>query len=162
MNCGWAQVIPDTYAIYLHDTVLFRFGGAMGIRAHGSLSASLYRPHTHFGDTPAFPTIFEKAAALMHGIITSHPFVDGNKRTGYALANLVLSKAGIHLDTSDAVKFKIVMDVALGHSNVESTATALKKVAAPVQCVHELSTPSDEIEALVLREHAILALLSDA
>jgi death-on-curing protein len=34
-----------------------------------------------FGED-AYPTIIEKAAALLHSLVLNHPFVDGNKRTG--------------------------------------------------------------------------------
>jgi prophage maintenance system killer protein len=36
---------------------------------------------TAFGED-AYPTIHEKAAALLHSLARNHPFVDGNKRIG--------------------------------------------------------------------------------
>lgn len=39
-------------------------------------------------------TLIDKASCLLHGIITSHPFLEGNKRTGFNAAVLLLESNG--------------------------------------------------------------------
>ncbi|MGN6450185.1 MAG: type II toxin-antitoxin system death-on-curing family toxin, partial [Brucella intermedia] len=72
----------------LHQEQLRLQGGAAGIRDSGLLDSALARPlqKEAYGD----PDIFDLAAAYLFGILKNHPFVDGNKRTGLAAADLFL------------------------------------------------------------------------
>ena len=46
-----------------------------------------------FGED-AYPTLFGKAAALLHSLSSNHSLVDGNKRTGWASAIVFLDING--------------------------------------------------------------------
>jgi death on curing protein len=60
------------------------FVGPDMLRDFGLLESAVLRPQaTTFGDD-AYPTLHEKAAALLHSLARNHPFVDGNKRTARA------------------------------------------------------------------------------
>jgi death-on-curing protein len=100
-------------ATYLHNLLIDEFGGSKGIRDRGSLEAALNRPFATFDGHDLYPTIVEKATAIFESIIINHPFMDGNKRTAYALLEFILrqvqvqsgltkSKRGCHLK----LKFK--------------------------------------------------------
>lgn len=52
-----------------------------GIKDTGMLESAVARPFASAGGRDAFPDVFEKAAALFHGIIGNHSFYNGNKRT---------------------------------------------------------------------------------
>lgn len=67
-----------------HQMSLVKFGGLDGIRDENMLESSQYKPQQLFGY--GNPSIFDLAASYAFGIIKNHPFVDGNKRTGYMLA----------------------------------------------------------------------------
>jgi len=56
---------------------------------------------------------------MMHGIITGHPFIDGNKRTGFALARLILQDAGLDISSTEDDKYDLVILVATGKLDVE-------------------------------------------
>ncbi len=62
-------------------------GGREGIFSFTLLHSATERPKATFGGNDLYPTIFEKAAALIHSLIQNHPFNDGNKRT--ALISMV-------------------------------------------------------------------------
>ena len=47
-----------------------------------------------FAGTDPHPTLFEKAAMLLRGLIQGHPFNDGNKRTGLLVAAYFLEIVG--------------------------------------------------------------------
>lgn len=66
----------------LHEKVLAKYGGAAGIRDHDGLMSAVTRPLQSFGGQELYPDVIAKAAAFLESIITNHPFVDGNKRTG--------------------------------------------------------------------------------
>lgn len=105
-----------------HRELIRRFGGSDGVRDEGVLNASLSRPFATFDGVDLFPTSQEKAAAIMHGIITGHPFIDGNKRTGYALARLILQDAGLDVRAGLDETYAMVIRVATGQVDVEGVA----------------------------------------
>ena len=71
-------------ALAIHEKMLVLFGGLPGLRDSGLLESALARPQHlfHYGQ-PALP---ELAAAYAAGVVGNHPFLDGNKRTGFVLA----------------------------------------------------------------------------
>lgn len=78
----------------LHSMLIARFGGADGMRDEKALTSSLNRPlqHLTYGDPP--PSIFELATIYCSEIVKSHPFLDGNKRSGFVTAVLFLESNG--------------------------------------------------------------------
>ncbi|MBI2494789.1 MAG: Fic family protein [Candidatus Rokubacteria bacterium] len=72
--------------IELHRRLLQATGGASGIRDFGALASAIAQPKATFGDVDLYPTLVEKAAALCFSLVQGHPFVDGNKRVGHAVA----------------------------------------------------------------------------
>jgi death-on-curing protein len=83
-----------------HEKLLAEFGGATGIRDQNLLASALARPQNLSGYTR--PTIFELAAAYAFGVIKNHPFVDGNKRTGFTIAVMFLEINGLTFGASEA------------------------------------------------------------
>lgn len=71
----------------IHERVLAKGGGGLeGIRDAAMLHAAVARPFATFDGVELYPGDFEKAAALFHSLIKSHPFMDGTKRTAFASA----------------------------------------------------------------------------
>lgn len=79
-------------AVKLHDRSIALAGGAPGLRDPGLLASALGRLESHAGYGETDP--FALAAVLAEGIARNHPFVDGNKRTGFLVAVLFLRKNG--------------------------------------------------------------------
>ncbi|MEM6821103.1 MAG: type II toxin-antitoxin system death-on-curing family toxin [Verrucomicrobiota bacterium] len=92
--------LPQVAIHSIHNELLNRFGGSTGIRDEGLLDSALARPVQlfHYGK----PTLFECAASYAHGIVKNHPFIDGNKRTGFIAAALFLELNGYHFTSSEA------------------------------------------------------------
>jgi len=77
----------------VHDMMIARFGGTDGIRDEGLFESALARPaNIYHYDHSAQVT--QLAAAYADGIIQNHPFVDGNKRTGFMAAYMFLDING--------------------------------------------------------------------
>lgn len=70
----------------IHDDQIERYGGAAGIRDRGLLEAALYRPQTGY-----YTDLIEETAALWESLSQNHPFLDGNKRTAFAVAYTFLT-----------------------------------------------------------------------
>jgi death-on-curing protein len=75
-----------------HERLLSEFGGAPGIRDSGLLDSALARPENlqAYGK----PKLHELAAAYAFGVVKNHPFIDGNKRTGFTIAIMFLERNG--------------------------------------------------------------------
>jgi death-on-curing protein len=113
-------------ALFIHKRIIDETGGARGVRDIGALQSSIARPQATFGKMPLFPSILGKAAALLHGIILNHPFVDGNKRTGLTAAALFLQINGWKLDTSHEELESFVLEIAIGRHDVGEIANWLR------------------------------------
>jgi death on curing protein len=76
----------------IHALLIEEFGGAEGVRDFGALEAAVFRPQTGYYDDP-----IAEAAALFESLIQNHPFLDGNKRTALAAADVHLRMHGLEL-----------------------------------------------------------------
>jgi death on curing protein len=89
-------------------------GGRAEVRDMGLLQAAVVRPQaTVFGDD-AYPSLDEKAAALLHSLVTGHPLVDGNKRLGWVAVRLFYLQNGADIRPAVDDAFELVVNVADG------------------------------------------------
>ena len=89
-------------------------GGSVEVRDHGLLESALARPQTTvFGDD-AYPTLEDKAAALLHSLARNHALVDGNKRLALAGLFTFLGVNGRRLTLSNDEAYDLVIAVAAG------------------------------------------------
>lgn len=85
------------------------------LRAPGLLESAVHRPRARMFGTPAYADTYEQAAALLHGIATNRPLVDGNKRTAWLASATFLAVNGIDLaDADQDTAYDLVIDVAAG------------------------------------------------
>jgi death-on-curing protein len=76
----------------IHDDQIAQFGGSPGVRDMGQLEAALFRPQTGY-----YPDLVAEAAALWESLSQNHPFVDGNKRTAFAVMFTFLAVNGVDI-----------------------------------------------------------------
>lgn len=91
--------IDETDVYAFHQEMLAMFGGLAGLRDEGLLLSALSRPQSLFQYED--PSLFEMAAAYAHGIVKNHPFLDGNKRSGFMTAALFLEVNGQSFGASE-------------------------------------------------------------
>ncbi len=105
------RVRPDA-VLAIHDEQLAEHGGSPGLRDEGLLDSALARRQNQaaYGD----PDLGRLAAAYAYGIVRNHPFVDGNKRTGFVVAELFLALNGLDLEASDIDCVVVMRDLAAG------------------------------------------------
>jgi death-on-curing protein len=106
----------------IHKLLINNFGGSHGIRDLGSLESALARPFQTFGDEELYPSAILKASALLESILINHPFIDGNKRTGYTLLRLFLISNGLDIDASQEEKYDFIISTASGNKDFDSIA----------------------------------------
>lgn len=80
-----------------HAEILKESGGEDGVRDKNSLEAALAAPLQTFGGQELFPGELEKIARLGYGLAANHGFVDGNKRIGAMVTQLLLQWNGYRL-----------------------------------------------------------------
>lgn len=82
-----------------HDRLLAEHGGSEGIRDEGLLDSALGRPENLFAYGK--PTSCDLAASYAFGLVKNHPFIDGNKRIGFATAVLFLELNDVHFEAQE-------------------------------------------------------------
>lgn len=100
-------------ALLLHDRLLALHGGAIGVRDMGLLASALARPRHHFSHAER-ASIVHMAALYTAGIVSNHPFVDGNKRTGFVMGVLFLELNGYSFTASEEAAAQAVIALAAG------------------------------------------------
>jgi death-on-curing protein len=105
--------IEERDVLAVHDRLLALHGGAAGLRDRGLLQSALARSRQHYAyaDTS---DIFEMAVLYTAGIVRNHPFVDGNKRTGFVIGVLFLELRGFDFNASEADATLALMALAAG------------------------------------------------
>jgi death on curing protein len=95
------------------------------VRDPGLLDAACARPRSTVFGEDAYPTLEEKAAALLHSLVRNHALVDGNKRLGWLATAVFLDLNGRPPDLPDDEAFDLVMSVAEGTLEVDEIADRL-------------------------------------
>ena len=103
----------------LHKVLVDAFGGTHGIRDTDALQSALSRPFQTFDNTELYPGVLEKAASLLESLLNNHPFVDGNKRTGYTLTRLFLLDNNYDIEATQQDKYNFIIDIASGKTKYE-------------------------------------------
>ncbi|WP_106399913.1 type II toxin-antitoxin system death-on-curing family toxin [Actinocorallia populi] len=94
-------------------------GGTAAVRDAGLAASAAARPATVAFGEEAYPTLAEKAAALLHSVLCNHPFVDGNKRTGWAACRTFLLMNGADSELGHDEVFDLVLGTAGACSRTE-------------------------------------------
>ena len=110
----------------LHRILIDKFGGSHGIRDNAALESAIARPFQTFDGNDLYPSVLEKAASLIESILVNHPFIDGNKRTGYTVLRLYLIQNGLDINASQDNKYEFVIDIASGTLKYEGILSWLK------------------------------------
>jgi death-on-curing protein len=116
--------ISEREVLAIHDFLLAEHGGATGLRDPGLLASALARPHQLFAYSA--PDMFNLAAAYTAGIVRNHPFVDGNKRTGFVVGILFLELHDYRFTAPEADATQAVLALAAGQVTEEWFAVWLR------------------------------------
>lgn len=106
----------DTYVLHydeciklIHNTMFENKGDLFSIERDDSFRSSISTIYQSFGDIDLYPTLEDKASALLYFIVKNHSFIDGNKRIGATIflyflnMNNALYKNGMERINNDAL-----------------------------------------------------------
>ncbi|CAD6492348.1 MAG: hypothetical protein CHKLHMKO_00261 [Candidatus Argoarchaeum ethanivorans] len=86
--------------IRLHKRIVETTGGEKGMLNEGILSFVLDLIRTEKLYSENIGDLFARAGILLRGIISGHPFVDGNKRAGFEATDVFLRMNGYYLEAN--------------------------------------------------------------
>lgn len=110
-------MITIEIVVAIHGILIKRYGGSPGIRDRGALESAVNRPYQTFDGKELYETTVEKAAALIESLVKNHPFMDGNKRTGYTAMRILLRKDRRDVQATEEEKYDFVIKIARGCDN---------------------------------------------
>jgi death-on-curing protein len=109
-------------SLELHEQLILRFGGPVGVRDMGLLESALIRPQTGY-----YETLSMQAAALLQSLCQNHCFVDGNKRVAFAATAIFLRMNGYRLSVeADDGETLLINQVIQKRIAIEDIATWLE------------------------------------
>ena len=109
--------------IAIHSRIISRTGGMDGLRDRKSLEAAIAAPLQSFDGIDLFPTDIEKIARIGYGLAANHAFVDGNKRIGAMVTQLLLKWNGYILELRQGELADIFISIAAGDAGEEDLLT---------------------------------------
>lgn len=125
---------PVTY-LAVEDLVIiagFATGAQPAVRDYGLLDSAANRPAASAFGQDAYPTLHQKAAALLHSIARNHALIDGNKRTAWLATYVFYDINGYDLDEpNDDEPVELVLKVARGQLEVDEMAAWLAERVKP-------------------------------
>lgn len=97
----------------LHVDQIREHGGSFGFLNEDALEAALARPKNrwHYDEKADLEAL---AASYAHGIVTGHPFRDGNKRTGFVAGVVFLELNGRRFRASEDDVIEVFLRLASG------------------------------------------------
>jgi len=116
----------------IHAMQIAWFGGVTGVRDEGLLESALVRAQniaTYAGETTSLAVL---AAAYAAGIVRNHPFVDGNKRTGFVTAFTFIERNGFVVKATQHDAYTVFYDLAAGKLSEAGLAQWFKVNTEPV------------------------------
>lgn len=120
------EQLLEIHALVVHET-----GGSAGLRDLGRLeSAIATQTQAVFGEE-LYPDKYQKAAALIRGIIGDHPFVDGNKRTAMLVGLTFLAENEIQFKGKKGSIEDYAVKIATDHLSIAKIAKWLKDNSKP-------------------------------
>jgi death-on-curing protein len=120
------RFLSNSQVIKIHERQIEIFGGTAGIRDEGLLDSALAQPQTTFGGELLHPTIHEQAAAYLYHLAMNHPFIDGNKRTAFAVMDTFITLNGYTLNLSVEEAYNLVIRVVQREISKEELSTFLQ------------------------------------
>ena len=105
------RFISISQVLDIHQDEINSFGGTSGVRDEGLLDSALAQAQATFGGELLHPTIYDQAAAYLYHLAMNHPFIDGNKRTAFAVMDTFITLNGYTLNLSQEQAYNLVIQV---------------------------------------------------
>ena len=121
-SCQMFRFLSTEEIITIHDKVIKKYGGGSGIHSEHLLESALANPQNlfHYHNS----NVYEVASSYATSIVKNHPFIDGNKRTGFGAMDVFLRLNGIRINFSPST-VDIFVDIATNKMHLSELAQLL-------------------------------------
>ena len=120
------KYLSEAELIAINHEAIAKYGGLHGVRDLNFLRLAIGRPQMSAGLRDAYPTIYQKAAAMFHSIINNHPFFDGNKRTSLFSMIVFMGYNGYSVEFTKEEGIEFTLKAHNGDWNVDQIAEWIK------------------------------------
>jgi death on curing protein len=119
--------------VIIHDMIINKIGGTMGVCEPGLLVSLAEKPKTSFSGRELYPDIFYKAASLYEGLCNYHVFIDGNKRTAAIAMYRFLNINGYDLIATNKELVKYTLRITSDKLDITDIAIWISKQGVKVE-----------------------------
>lgn len=119
--------LTEEDVLHLHQRLIEKFGGQAGLRDYGMLSSSLLSPLQTFDGKDLYQTTLEKIARLSFCLVSNHPFLDGNKRIGAFVLNILMQANDLPFEVTDQDMIDEFLSLASGRVDFPSHLSWVRK-----------------------------------
>ncbi|GAB4512959.1 MAG: type II toxin-antitoxin system death-on-curing family toxin [Anaerolineae bacterium] len=102
------------------------------VRDRHLLRSAVTRPYIRMFGQEAYPTVFEKAGALLHALAHDHVFADGNKRTATIATVRFLEDYNLQVTWTEEEAYAFVLEIAKGKLEIPEIAAWLEAHTTPI------------------------------
>ena len=96
----------------LDDVLALTARAGFTIADYGLVESALARPQASVFGEDAYPTIHQKAAALLQSMAINQALADGNKRTAWAATRLFYGLNDYRITATEDERFELIIAVA--------------------------------------------------
>ena len=129
---GRPSFLTVEHVLAIHDRMIREFGGDSSLRDSGLLESAVMMPAAQFGGRFLHNGIPAMAAAFLFHLCKNHPFVDGNKRTALASAEVFVLLNDMRLTATDDELGEITLGVAMGDISKEEVTSFFRDHVKPL------------------------------
>jgi death on curing protein len=104
----------------IHKLIIRNFGGIDGVLCQGTIDYLVDQIN-------AESDLFRKAALALHIVANCHPFLDGNKRSAFQIAELILSSEGYAISAKEEIIIQMLLRIASYECQVDEVKIWLEK-----------------------------------
>lgn len=123
--------LTTDHVLAIHRRMIREFGGDPGVRDHGLLQSAVMMPAARFEGGFLHDGIPAMAAAYLFHLCKNHPFVDGNKRTALASAEVFILVNGMRMTVSNEDLEALTLGVADGRVAKEDVVAFFRQHVRP-------------------------------
>ncbi len=123
--------LATDHVLAIHRRIIADFGGDPSLRDAGLLESAVMLPAAQFGGRYLHDGIPAMAAAYLFHVCRNHAFLDGNKRTALASAEVFLILNAHRLDATDQELEALTVGVAAGNHSKDDVTVFFRQHAVP-------------------------------
>ena len=114
------MILTSEKILEIHKLIISNFGGTDGVLCQGTIDYLVDQIN-------AEPDLFRQAAVALHIVADRHPFLDGNKRSAFQIAELILSSEGYAITAKEEEIIEVLLRIASYLCHVDEVRKWLEK-----------------------------------